>query len=68
MSLISNYKYYISFDKSKIAEFPLKENQSYELNEYLIEKYSFSEGKNLVKEKRYSMIEFKDDNKEKKNH
>lgn len=66
MSLISNYKYYISFDKSKIAEFPLKENQSYELNEYLIEKYSFSEGKNLVKEKRYSMIEFKDDNKEKK--
>jgi hypothetical protein len=66
MSLISNYKYYISFDKSKITEFPFKENQSYEMSEYLIEKYSFSEGKNFVKEKRYSMIEFKDDNKDKK--
>ena len=66
MSLISNYKYYISFDKSKITEFPLKENQSYEISEYLIEKYSFSEGKNFVKEKKYSMIEFKDVNKDKK--
>jgi len=66
MSLISKYKYYISFDKSKIIEFPLKENQSYEMSEYLIEKYSFSEGKNYVKEKKYSMIEFKDGIKEKK--
>ena len=33
MSLISNYKYYISFDKSKITEFPLKENQPYEISE-----------------------------------
>ncbi len=65
MSLISNNKYYIPFNKSQITDLPLEEMEPYEIGEYNIEKYYFSNGKCISKNEFYPIIEFKSEDKEK---
>ena len=65
MSLVSNNKYYIPFNKSQILELPLEEMGPYEISQYSIEKYYFINGKYIKKDELYPMIEFKSEDKEK---
>ena len=65
MSLISNNKYYIPFNKSQILELPLEDIGPYEINQYSIEKYYFINGKYIKKDELYPMIEFKSEDQEK---
>ena len=65
MSLVSSNKYYIPFNKSQIIELPLNEMEPYEISEYSIEKYYFTNGKRIYKNELYPIIEFKNEDKEK---
>ena len=65
MSLVSSNKYYIPFHKSQILELPLNEMEPYEISEYSIEKYYFTNGKRIYKNELYPIIEFKNEDKEK---
>ena len=65
MSLVSSNKYYIPFHKSQITDLPLEEMEPYEISEYSIEKYYFSNGKYISKNELYPVIEFKNEDKEK---
>ena len=65
MSLVSNNKYYFPFRKSQITDLPLEEMEPYEISEYSIEKYYFSNGKCISKKELYPAIEFKNEDKEK---
>ena len=65
MSLVSNNKYYIPFHKSQITDLPLNEMEPYEISEYSIEKYYFTNGKRIAKNELYPIIEFKNEDKEK---
>ena len=64
MSLVSNDKYYIPFNKSQITQLPLDRMEPYEISEYSVEKYYFTNGKYLTKNDLYPIIEFKNENKE----
>ena len=65
MSLVSSNKYYIPFNKSQITDLPLEEMEPYEISEYSIEKYYFTNGKTVTKTDLYPIIEFKNEDKEK---
>ena len=65
MSLTSNNKYYIPFYKTQILELPLEEIGQYEINQYSIEIYYFTNGKFLKKDELYPVIEFKGEDQEK---
>ena len=65
MSLVTSSKYYIPFHKSQITELPLDEMEPYEISEYSIEKYYFTNGKRIAKTELYPIIEFKNEDKEK---
>ena len=64
MSLVSNDKYYIPFNKSQITQLPLDRMEPYEISEYSIEKYYFINGKYVKKNDLYPIIEFKSEDKE----
>lgn len=65
MSLISNDKYYIPFNKSQIIELPLELMKPFEISILSIEKCLIKNGKILKKEDIYPIIEFKSKDKEK---
>lgn len=64
MSLVSNIKYYIPFNKSQIIDLPLEKMEPYEISEYSIEKYYLINGKYVTKSELYPVIEFKSEDKE----
>ena len=64
MSLISNDKYYIPFNKSQITELPLEQMEPYEISVYSIEKCFIINGKLVKKDEIYPIIEFLSKDKE----